>query len=234
MATKKLSIMTTKRIAVLSLMVALIIVFSFVPISFGPITLALMIVPVLLIAQVDDFWSTAILGLFLGVINYIAWFTTKAASPLAPIFQNPLVCILPRLLIGVVAFFVGKGLRALVKRIDKPLKKHQISLIDNVISGVATALGVVTNTLFVGIFTLIFFNNKTLGTGASTFVIDINYILAWFGLNFAIEVVAFSILIPSISYALKKARLTHQQLYFVSPVESAPVAAAETDEVKPE
>ncbi len=234
MATKKLSIMTTKRIAVLSLMVALIIVFSFVPISFGPITLALMIVPVLLIAQVDDFWSTAILGLFLGVINYIAWFTTKAASPLAPVFQNPLVCILPRLLIGVVSYWVGVGLRAVVKKVNKPLKKPQISAINNVIAGIATAMGVVTNTLFVGIFTLIFFNNKTMGSGASSFVIDIEYILAWFGLNFTIEVVAFSILIPSISYALKKANLTYQKLYFVTPVAQETIAVISSADNQPE
>ncbi len=234
MAVKRPSIMTTKRIAVLSLMVALILVFSFVPISFGPITLALMIVPVLLIAQVDDFMSTFILGLFLGVINYVAWFTTKAASPLAPVFQNPLVCILPRLLIGVVSFFVGKGLRALVKKIDKPLKKAQISTLDNLISGVSTALGVVTNTLFVGIFTLIFFNNKTLGEGTIAFVIDVEYVLAWFGLNFAIEVVAFSILIPSISYALKKANLTYQKLYFVTPLEDTTIVDVPKEEDKTE
>ncbi len=229
MAKSKISVMTTKRIAVLSLMVALVLIFSFVPISFGTITLALMILPVLLIAQVDDFKTTAILGLFLGLINYIAWFTTKAASPLAPVFQNPLVCILPRLLIGIVSYLVGKGLRLAVKSINRPLKKAQIAMLDNLIAGISTALGVVTNTLFVGIFTLVFFNDKTLGSGNAAFVIDIEYILAWFGLNFLIEVIAFTILVPSISYALKKANLTYQKLYFVNPINSEQTTNVEDD-----
>lgn len=214
---KKLSGLTTKRIAVLALMVALTIVFSFVPIAFGPITLALMILPVLLIAQVEDFKTTLFLGLFLGLINYVAWFTTKAGSPLAPVFQNPLVCILPRLLIGVVSYWVGTGLRALVKKIDKPLNKASVISLETAFCAVSTALGVVTNTLFVGLFTLLFFNGQTMKNGTA---INIEYILAWFGLNFLIEVIAFSVLVPPIALALKKARLVSKPLYFVEPAEN--------------
>ena len=47
-------------------------------------------------------------------------------------------------------------------------------------------------------------NNSTLKTGVA---IDIEYILAWFGLNFAVEVIAFSLLVPPIVLALKKAKL---------------------------
>ena len=213
---KKINTLTTKRIAVLSLMVALTVVFSFVPVSFGPITLALMILPVLLIAQVEDFKTTVFLGLFLGIINYVAWFTTKAGSPLAPVFQNPLVCILPRLLIGVVSYWVGVGLRALVKKINKPLNRASVISLDTAFTAVSTALGVVTNTLFVGLFTLLFFNGKTMSNGTA---ISVEYILAWFGLNFTIEVVAFSVLVPPIALALKKARLVPKPLYFVEPVE---------------
>lgn len=212
---KNINSITTKRIAVLALMVALTIIFSFVPISFGTVTLALMIFPTLLIAQVEDFKTTVFLGLFLGLINYIAWFTTKAGSPLAPVFQNPLVCILPRILIGVVSYWVGVGLRALVKKIGKPMNKAAVISVDTSICVVSTALGVVTNTLFVGLFTLLFFNNKTLSTGTA---IDVKYILAWFSLNFAIEVVSFSVLVPPIAFALKKAKLVSKPLYFVSPV----------------
>ena len=64
-------------------------------------------------------------------------------------------------------------------------KKALIAL-DQVSIILATALGVITNTLFVGLFTLAFFNNKALPSGT---VIDIEYILAWFGLNFLIEII---------------------------------------------
>lgn len=213
---KKISTFSTKRIAVLALMVALTVIFSFVPVSFGPISLALMILPVLLIAQVEDFPTTLILGLFLGLINYVAWFTTKAGSPLAPVFQNPLVCILPRILIGVVSYWVGTGLRALVKKIGKPLNKASVISLDTAFSAVSTALGVVTNTLFVGLFTLLFFNGQTMKNGTA---INVEYILAWFGLNFLIEVISFSVLVPPIALALKKGRLVPKPLYFVDPVQ---------------
>ena len=256
----------TKLIALLALMLALTIIFCFVPIQFGPITLALMILPTLILAQVCDFKISLFMGLMMGLINYIAWFTTKAASPIAPIFQNPLVCILPRVLIAVVAYWSRIGLEKLLlekwlginlkpekvleeddeeeaqlDEIDQVMTEEvvedfapqeEITATDDVITDdeveeneltdkekkakkakeiavrqvvhlVSTALGVITNTVFVAIFTLIFFNNTSLGNT----IINVDYILAWFSLNFGIEVVAFSIITPPIATAIRAAKL---------------------------
>lgn len=276
MASRQTRMTRTKTIALLGLMLALTVVFSFVPIQFGPITLALMILPTLIVAQVCGGWITFSMGLMMGVINLIAWYTTKAASPIAPIFQNPLICILPRVLIGVVAYWSRKGMEALVikkwMKIDSAPQDviddddmdvdeqavntenaelavenvvlntqnavSDISAIDECAEGndaisdesiendddaikknkskkakeiavrqaihfVSTALGVITNTLFVAIFTLIFFNNTTLGNT----IINVEYVLAWFSLNFAVEVVAFSLVTPPITLAIKAAKL---------------------------
>jgi uncharacterized membrane protein len=221
------------------------------------------------------------MGLIMGLINLIAWYTTKAASPIAPIFQNPLICVLPRVLIAVVSYWSRRGLEALILKkwmkiestpqvaidddedandetvlveceiTETTLDNAQIDIqttdCDNIaeiedndecmkdvvindtedtptqveiskadkakkakeigarqaIHLVSTALGVITNTLFVAIFTLIFFNNTTLGGT----IINVEYILAWFGLNFAIEVVAFSLITPPITLAIKAAKL---------------------------
>ena len=257
----------TKLIALLALMLALTIIFCFVPIQFGPITLALMILPTLILAQVCDFKISLFMGLMMGLINYIAWFTTKAASPIAPIFQNPLVCILPRVLIAVVAYWSRVGLEKLLlekwlginlkpekvleeddeevevqnNEIDgvmtedivedfapqeevtatddviiddeveeneltdkeKKAKKAKEIAVRQVVHLVSTALGVITNTVFVAIFTLIFFNNTSLGNT----IINVEYILAWFSLNFGIEVVAFSLITPPIATAIRAAKL---------------------------
>lgn len=203
---------SAKKITILAIMLALTIIFSFVPISFGTVTLALMIVPTLIVALTQDFKTTLVMGCLLGVINFVAWYTTKAASPVAPIFQNPIICIVPRVLIGVVTFFVNKGVNKLINKhkntekvdgeeeIVSFSKKHPLTIIS---SGIATACGVLTNTLFVSIFTLLFFNNSNVGS----FVINIEYILAWFGINFLIEIISFTLIIPPIVYALKKAKL---------------------------
>lgn len=257
----------TKLIALLALMLALTIIFCFVPIQFGPITLALMILPTLILAQVCDFKISLFMGLMMGLINYIAWFTTKAASPIAPIFQNPLVCILPRVLIAVVAYWSRVGLEKLLlekwlginlkpekvvveeddeeeaqlDEIDQVMTEEvvedfapqeEIAATDDIIADdeveeneltdkekkakkakeiavrqvvhlVSTALGVITNTVFVAIFTLIFFNNTSLGNT----IINVEYILAWFSLNFGIEVVAFSLITPPIATAIRAAKL---------------------------
>lgn len=270
----------TKKIALLALMLALTIIFCFVPIQFGTITLALMILPTLILAQVCDFKTSLFMGILMGFINYIAWFTTKAASPIAPIFQNPLVCLVPRILIAVVAYWSRIGLEKLLleKWLKVPATKNEGEIeedddrveadendentkldavnqplvvdadgadgydeyedanpdtdfsnqesegeavvtadapqrstkdkakelaVRQAIHLVSTALGVITNTLFVAIFTLIFFNNTTLGNT----IIDVEYILAWFGFNFAIEVVAFSLITPPIATAIRAAKL---------------------------
>ena len=264
----------TKLIALLALMLALTIIFCFVPIQFGLINLALMILPTLILAQVCDFKTSLFMGLMMGLINYIAWFTTKAAGLLAPIFQNPLVCILPRVLIAVVTYWSRIGLEKLLlekwlginlkpekvlvedddeeeaqlDEIDevmteevtedfaptddvtatdditatddviiddeveeneltdkeKKAKKAKEIAVRQAIHLVSTALGVITNTVFVAIFTLIFFNNTTL---ADNTIIDVKYIIDWFSLNFGIEVVAFSLITPPIATAIRAAKL---------------------------
>lgn len=289
MATAQNRMTRTKTIALLGLMLALTIIFCFVPVQFGPITLALMILPTLIVAQVCGGWTSFAMGLIMGLLNLIAWYTTKAASPIAPIFQNPLICILPRVLIAVVAYWSRRGLEFLILKkgmkidinpktvveeendevvnedievvevftlkndnstdnmaetavesadfdtlndncaniaIDEPAmedtqnnddapisedeikkaekkKKAKEIAVRQVIHLLSTALGVVTNTLFVAIFTLIFFNNTSLGGT----IINVEYILAWFGLNFGIEVVAFSFITPPITLAIKAAKL---------------------------
>lgn len=257
-------------------MVALTIIFCFVPISFGTISLALMILPTIIVAQVCDFKTSLAMGVFMGLINYVAWFTTKAALPTAPVFRNPLVCILPRMMIAVTCYVVRVSLQRAVTlgrlrkykdeyaRIlpvadlgqdverntlsdgdvvsaqpseekiigadfDDALKDDnpsnlsvadqnldgadgirkcartaiQEGVLNQLIYALSAGLGVVTNTLFVAIFTLIFFN----GTSIAQTVVTVEYVLAWFGVNFAVELVSFSLITPPIVLAIKSARL---------------------------
>lgn len=204
----------SKNLAILALMLALTIFFCFFPIMFpGGVTLALMILPLLIVAQGYDFKMTIILAVLMASVNQIAWYTTKAANPMAPIWQNPLVCMVPRILIGVVSYFVGYGLRKAFlhpkcsigadgeKRL---LNQKEIFAKDGVITAVSTALGVVTNTFFCGLFAVLLYNGKALSNNT---VIGIEYILTWFGINFLIEIIAFTIVVPPIILALRQARL---------------------------
>lgn len=277
-AMKTARLQKIKRICLLSIMVALTVIFCFVPISFGTISLALMILPTIIVAQVCDFKTSLAMGVFMGLINYVAWFTTKAALPTAPIFQNPLVCILPRMMIAVTCYVVRVALQRAVMlgrlrkykdeyaRVlpvadlgqdvagnplsdgdvvsaqpshdvpcadfydealkddcntnnlsvadksrgncaDEKKKRARTAIQDGVfnqlIYALSAGLGVVTNTLFVAIFTLVFFN----GTSIAQTVVTVEYVLAWFGVNFAVELVSFSLITPPIVLAIKSARL---------------------------
>lgn len=225
-----------RRITLLALMLALTILFCFVPVQIGAITLALMILPTIILALVSDFKTTLFMGAMMGAVNLIAWYTTKAASPIAPIFQNPIVCIVPRIMVGVCAYLVRVWLEKMIFRgrikctfkdeyvrempcknddenhinhdeiepnISSKIRKTDTAL-KQLVYIISTAIGVVANTLFVALFTLLFFNNTSI---AQNTIVTVEYVLAWFGLNFAIEVVAFSLLAPPIVLALKSAKL---------------------------
>lgn len=217
-------------------MLALTIVFCFVPVQIGAITLALMILPTLIFALVSNFKTTLFMGAITGVVNLIAWYTTKAASPIAPIFQNPIVCIVPRIMVGVCAYLVRIWLEKIIfrGRIKHTFKDEYVrempcktniendtnntdiesnaksknrktdTALRQLVYIISTAAGVVANTLFVAIFTLLFFNGTSI---AQNTIVTVEYVLAWFGLNFAIEVIAFSLLAPPIVFALKSAKL---------------------------
>ena len=197
----------TKKIALLALMLALIIIFCFVPISFGIVSLALMILPVLIVAQVEDFKTTAALSFMMGLINYIAWFTTKSGSFLAPVFQNFFVCVVSRTMIGIIAWLVRVGLQKLLDRFDIQGKKRIAA--DQAVYFTSAVLGTITNTSFVVLFTIIFFSDYILEDPATKkqTAITIEYLLGWFSLNFVIEFIVFGVITPPIVFALKKAHL---------------------------
>lgn len=207
----------SKNLAIMALMMALTIFFCFQPIPIpGGVTLAFMILPLLIVAQGYDFKMTISLAVLMATVNQIAWFTTKAASPMAAIWQNPIVCMVPRILIGVASYFVGYGLRKAFLhpkyRVTESGEKiltnaAEIYAKDSAISGAATALGVAVNTFFCGLFTVLLYNGKALTNGT---VIGVKYILTWFGINFLIEIVSFTLIVPPIILALRKARLVPQ------------------------
>ena len=115
----KFALKKSKRIAILALLLALTVILSVISIRVSSATLALTLLPVLVLALTQDFLTGLLGGLVMGVTSLVMAFTVGAGSPTAPIFQNPLVSILPRLFVPVVAFSVMKGLSALAKRIRR-------------------------------------------------------------------------------------------------------------------
>lgn len=193
----------TKRIALLAILLALIVILSFVPLRVSAATLALTLLPVLVIALTQDFVTAVLGGLLMGVTSLVMAFTVGAGTPTAPLFQNPLVSILPRIFVPVVAFGVMHGLNALALRVSKKsapdnpaVGKGKQWLID----AVASVLAVMTNTgLVLGMIWGIY-GGKSVGDT----LISPEFMTAMISINFVIELIVFPLLTPPIVFALRK------------------------------
>lgn len=112
------------RIALLAFELALIVIFSLVPINLGAASLALTLLPVLVIALTQDFKTALFGGLIMGITSLIGAFTVGAASLTAPLFRNPLVSVLPRVCVPAIAWAVNRGLVKLCQKIMQKNKEY--------------------------------------------------------------------------------------------------------------
>lgn len=130
----------TFRIAILSVLTAIIILQSFIPflgyIPIGPLSLTIIQITVIIAAIVFGPGDAAIIGGVWGMITFIRAFISPT-SPIAPIiFINPLISVLPRILIGVTAGYSYKL-----------LNKTKLGSVGSM--PIASLLGSLTNTILV-------------------------------------------------------------------------------------
>ena len=213
------------RIALLAFELALIVIFSLMPISFGSASLALTLLPVLVIALTQDFKTAVLGGLIMGLTSLIGAFTVGAANLTAPLFRNPLVSVLPRICVPAAAWAIDKGLTALCakafaaaerkragKDVPEPgeesasderraaLLSKKTKAVRAVADGLASLLGVCTNTAFVLGMIWLLYGGKTVGDSAIT----PEFMSALVSVNFVIEAVVMTVLTPPIVYAIRK------------------------------
>ncbi|GAB1455333.1 ECF transporter S component [Spirochaetota bacterium] len=100
---------------------------------FGGASLTIMHIPVIIAAVLEGPIAGTVVGLVFGVTSLIKA-ATAPVGPLDPLFANPLVSILPRLFIGLVAWLVYKAFRGKMT----PLA-----------AGAAGAAGSIVNTILV-------------------------------------------------------------------------------------
>lgn len=183
-----------RRITFLSIFVAIIIMQNLVPflgnIPLGPLSITLMHITVIVAAIVLGPKPGMIIGLVWGLITFIRAFVWPT-SPLAAIcFTNPLISVLPRVLVGVVA---GYGYLA--------LKKH---LEDKVAMMIAAGAGSVTNTFLVLGQIYLFYHNQAPQLYAVNVKELLPYLMGVVGTNGIPEMIAAMITVPLIASVLIK------------------------------
>ncbi|MCI1700305.1 ECF transporter S component [Liquorilactobacillus nagelii] len=183
----------TKRLVILAFFTAIILVQNFVPlvgyIPLGPLNLTLIHITVIVAAFVLGPVDGALVGGVWGTITFIRAFVWPT-SPLATIvFVNPLIAILPRVMIGLVAGSIFKLLQ--------PKVRHMMAAMIP-----AAILGSLTNTLLVLGQIFLFYQSKS----QMLYQIDtkalLPYLLAVIGTNGIPEAIAAAIIAPMISAPL--------------------------------
>ncbi len=196
----------TKKITNTAILIALITLFMFVPLQFGPVSLAvLLLIPVLVGCQTQGFGVSVVLGLYTGLLSLVASYTVST-SLMRFVFNNPLVSVFPRVMVGVLTFLSYKLMLRLTSKMksDKP----QI-LISSLVSSI---VGVVTNTTLVlglmfGIYNGTNFSGLTINSALIWTIVTTNSIA---------ELVVAMIVTPPVTYGIyranKKKNLTNQSI----------------------
>lgn len=186
---------STTNLAVLGVFSALIILLTFTPIGYIAIpalgiSATIIHLPVIIGAVVLGPRDGAILGGVWGITALIRA-AVMPNGPLDMLFVNPLVSVVPRILVGLCAAWVFRGLMKL-------LQKHPHG--DLPAAAVAGAAGALTNTILVLGILCLCYRSQMLGSGNGTTIgLIIGTILTFNGL---IEIGSAVLLTPAISRAL--------------------------------
>lgn len=175
----------TSKLTFMGVMLALTIVFILISMVPNPTSLNIAIflfLPTILTGIIYGPKSGAILGLCAGIASLLRALLMPN-SPLDPFLINPLISVIPRICIGLVAAFVFALLH-------KKLNTNKI-----ISSSLAAGLAMLTNTLLViGSLYLIYGQNVSEIVGAGFIV----FLGAIFLSNGLMELIAASIIIPII------------------------------------
>lgn len=128
-------VFTTRRMAIVGMLGAISMVLGMTPLGFipiGPVNVTIMHLPVIIGAILEGPVVGAAVGLIFGLFSMIR--AIMQPTPISFVFWNPIVSILPRILIGIVAFYS-------YDIAIKTIKNKTIA------SGLAGALGTLTNTI---------------------------------------------------------------------------------------
>ena len=185
-----------KTVAFIGVMAALVFVVlsleTWVFIYFIKPSPAFLSIPIAIALSVFGDWKKMFIGgTILGVCSFILSFIVAYVD-----FYNPLVSVLPRVLMGVVAYFVAFGMVKLLGKSKRKDGKDNKFLQEVLPYSVAGAAGVLFNTVSVLFMMWVFAGENAFLTTALSTILSINFVL---------EFVCAIILVPVLVRVMKKA-----------------------------
>lgn len=186
----------TYRIAILGILSAFIIVQTFVPflgnIPIPPLNPTIIHITVIVAAFVLSTKDGMLVGLVWGLARMVKAYTLPASPLDLLLWTNPVIAVVPRVMVGLVAGFV---FHAFLKR-----KQEKVGMVT------AAVLGSLTNTVLVLGFIALFYGNEyatALNVDPSNLLKVLAGIVATNGIG---EAVAAGLIAPFIATALMKVR----------------------------
>jgi len=195
--------LSTRKIAIAGIMSAFLILLSLIPslgyivVPFTPITITTMHIPVIIAAILEGPVVGGFVGLIFGLSSMYTAATIFSGLPTAFVFLNPLVSVLPRILIGIVAYYVYAGISRLIRN-----------------KGVATVIGAVAGTLTntIGVLGMIYllyaqeYVDAVVKASETPVVVTSAFVFIFGGvlLNAVLEVVLSALVSTPVVYALNK------------------------------
>lgn len=131
----------TRKLTILGLMLALTMILDLTPlgaIPMGTVVATIAHLPTILVGIILGPVAGLIMGLAFGIVSLLHALI-RPASPFSLLFINPLVSILPRMMIGVASYYAYAGTKALIKG----GKANPVAI------GIGAAVGSLTNTVLV-------------------------------------------------------------------------------------
>lgn len=185
-----------RRSTIRSIFIAIIILQDFVPflgnIPLGPLSITTLHVTVIVAAVVLGPVDGAIIGGTWGLLTWVRAFVAPS-SPIAPLVMvNPLVSVVPRILIGVVAGY-------LYRWISRGTQRKKLAM---TIAGIAGSL---TNTVLVLGFIYLFYRTPAV---AQAYGVNVDHLLpaleAIMATNGTAELIFAAIAVPLIAYPVSE------------------------------
>ncbi|KOA19940.1 pantothenic acid transporter PanT [Clostridium homopropionicum DSM 5847] len=183
---------STRKLTTLAMLSAISVILGFTPLGIipvPPVNATIMHIPVIIAAILEGPVIGAIMGLIFGILSIIRAITT--GNILLPAILNPMVSVLPRILIGVGAYYAYKSL---------PIESDKIRV------GISAAIGTAINTFgFLGMLYLLYAE-----TAAVAFKVSVDAVgkaIVTIGVTHGIpEIIVAVIITVGVILALKKLR----------------------------
>lgn len=200
------SYFTARRITTIAILGAISIVMSVIPfigyVQVGVIRATFMHIPVIIAGIVEGPLAGAIVGFIFGVTSLV----TNMGTIMAPIFINPLVSVLPRVLIGVVSAYVYRSARSAWAGGNNRLAGRGAAFLNGSAVPLAAALGSATNTI--GVLSMIYLVAAPQFIKAKGLAMAdlLKVLLITVGTNGVAEAVVAVVLVTSVVKAVEKVR----------------------------